>query len=311
MTKLATAGAGAVTKLATAQAGEVAKLATAAAGAMTEPSGVGEALAQARQAQGLALADVALQLKFAARQLEALEQERFDRLPGGTFARGMVRSYARLLKLDPEPLLKRIAGRFDLPDSSELAARFSQPVPFSNGGRHSTIVYLAISLAVLVLVGLAAYEWRQEPARVRLAAPVPQDGASAAPAPPPAPAPAPAPEAAAPVPPGLLQAAAEVREAPSAKEPAETPQDAAAAAAPGAGRIVLRFEEESWIEIKDSADRLLASSLNPAGSLRVVQGRPPFTLVIGNAQHVRLRYNDQPVDLHPHIKVEVARLTLK
>src|SRR3954470_3181712 len=65
-----------------------------------EVSGIGAELARAREEQGLALADVAQQLKFAARQLEALEKERFDLLPGGTFARGMVRNYARLLKLD-------------------------------------------------------------------------------------------------------------------------------------------------------------------------------------------------------------------
>jgi len=33
--------------------------------------------------------------------------------------------------------------------------------------------------------------------------------------------------------------------------------------------------------------------------------------VIGNAQHVRVRYNDSPVDLGPHTKVEVARFTLQ
>ncbi|HYL88646.1 MAG TPA: helix-turn-helix transcriptional regulator, partial [Burkholderiales bacterium] len=67
---------------------------------MTEPdaSGVGGTLKAAREERGLSIAEVAQSLKFAPRQLEALEQERFDLLPGGTFVRGMVRSYARLLK---------------------------------------------------------------------------------------------------------------------------------------------------------------------------------------------------------------------
>jgi cytoskeleton protein RodZ len=42
----------------------------------------------------------------------------------------------------------------------------------------------------------------------------------------------------------------------------------------------------------------------------VVQGRGPFTLVIGNASHVRVLHNDREVDLRPHTKVEVARFTL-
>ena len=57
--------------------------------------GVGEELARARAALGLSIGDVAQQLKFAARQIEALEQGRFVEVPAGTFARGMVRASAR------------------------------------------------------------------------------------------------------------------------------------------------------------------------------------------------------------------------
>jgi len=42
-----------------------------------------------------------------------------------------------------------------------------------------------------------------------------------------------------------------------------------------------------------------------------VTGIAPFSVVIGNAQHVQLVYNDRPVDLTPHIRVEVARFTLE
>jgi cytoskeleton protein RodZ len=55
---------------------------------------------------------------------------------------------------------------------------------------------------------------------------------------------------------------------------------------------------------------MLMSQLNPTGSRRVVSGRLPLTLVIGNAANVRLSYNDKPVDMKPYIQIEVARLTL-
>jgi cytoskeleton protein RodZ len=42
----------------------------------------------------------------------------------------------------------------------------------------------------------------------------------------------------------------------------------------------------------------------------VVVGQPPLSLVIGNAAAVRLKYNDNPVDLKPYVQIEVARLTL-
>jgi cytoskeleton protein RodZ len=56
---------------------------------------------------------------------------------------------------------------------------------------------------------------------------------------------------------------------------------------------------------------MLLSQLNPAGSEQAVEGRPPFSLVIGNAQYVRLSYEDREIDLTPHVKVEVARFTLE
>ena len=56
-------------------------------------TGVGEELARARQARGYTVADVAQQLKFAPRQIEALEAGRFQDLPAGTFGRGMVRCW--------------------------------------------------------------------------------------------------------------------------------------------------------------------------------------------------------------------------
>jgi len=253
-------------------------------------TGIGQELAAAREAKGLALVDVAQQLKFAPRQLEALEQERFEALRGATFARGMVRSYARLLKLDPEPMLARIAGRCEVPDSDRLAARYHQPVPFSDGARRSTFVYLGLSLGVLVLVGGVAYEWHQERTAAANAAKAPKTAVTRA-------APREAKRAPAPVP---AQAVAEEKNPVVEKK----------AVAGGAHRLVVRAEEEAWIEIRDSADRMLVSSLNPAGSERVVRGKPPYSLVIGNASRVSVSYDDKPVDLAPHTKADVARLTI-
>jgi cytoskeleton protein RodZ len=274
---------------------------------MTEAAatGVGQELAAAREARGLALADVAQQLKFAPRQLEALEQERFEALPGATFARGMVRSYARLLKLDPEPLVERIAGRCEIPDSNRLAARYHQPVPFSDSARRWTFLYVGLSLGVLGLVGAFAYEWHQERQERTAAAKAPKKAAAVAKA-------APREVKRPSVPIQAQPATAPVIEEKPAFAEAKPPIAAAPLPPlrPGGHRLIVRTEEEAWIEIRDSADRLLVSSLNPAGSERVVRGRPPYSLVIGNASHVSVTYNDKPVDLAPHTRSDVARLTL-
>jgi cytoskeleton protein RodZ len=76
-------------------------------------------------------------------------------------------------------------------------------------------------------------------------------------------------------------------------------------------RIDLEFGKDSWVEIKQGDGRTLLSQLNAAGTKQTLEGKPPFSLVIGNAPTVRLRYNDESVDLRPHFKVDVARLTLE
>src|SRR5437016_14586637 len=82
-------------------------------GPMTKPvmsESIGAGLKAAREARALSISEVAQQLKFAPRQIEALEQERFDLLPGGTFVRGMLRSYARLVVSEPAHLLEAMAA---------------------------------------------------------------------------------------------------------------------------------------------------------------------------------------------------------
>ena len=274
----------------------------------------GAELKSAREALGLTVSEVAHQLKLAPRQVEALEAGRFEALPGGTFVRGMLRNYARLLKVAPEPLLEHLAGRLDSPDANRLAARYSQPVPFSDSARHSTFVYLGLSLAVLTLGGGVAYQWYHEHkvptqvAAVKRAAPKP--AAPAAPISEPKTV-----EASAPA-----QISSRVAMQPPPPERPAVEKVAAATASPplavadklrgGSHRLVIRCEEEAWIEVKDANDRMLVSSLNPKGAERVVRSRGPLTLVIGNAAHVQVIHNDKPVDLAPHTKLSIARFTL-
>jgi cytoskeleton protein RodZ len=304
---------------------------------MTEAAmNVGAELQRAREARGLALSEVAQQLKFAPRQLEALEQDRFDLLPGGTFARGMVRNYARLLKIDPEPLVRSIGERFESPDADTLAARYSQPVPFSDHARRSTFMYLGLSLGVLAIGAGVAWQWYHErhrpPARLaraeaptpakaeRRSQPAPKAKASEAPArpkPAEAPAKAKAPDGA----PKVAQATvakaapADGREKGEAEKPllekaSQMKPVAIAKVAAGVHRLVIRCDAEAWIEVRSQDGRALISSLNAAGSERSVRARGPLELVIGNAHHVTVLHNEQPLELEPYIKAEIARFTL-
>ena len=279
---------------------------TAEARTVSAEDGPGRTLARLRAERKLSVADVAQRLKYGSRQIEALEAEEFDRLPGATFVRGMVRGYAKLLETDPEPILGSLERRY-VPGEISLDLR-AKRVPFPQGGkRRGTRAYLFLSLSLVVIAAGLLYEWRVGAfpwARFASSAPAPQKQAKPRPDSPATPAHA---EAESPVAPPVVVAERAV----PAQAPAPVPQWQSKPQAPGGEvRVGLEFAGESWVEIKDGEGKMLMSQLNPSGSRRVVSGRAPLSLVIGNAANVRLTYKDKPVDLKPYIQIEVARLTL-
>jgi cytoskeleton protein RodZ len=99
----------------------------------------------------------------------------------------------------------------------------------------------------------------------------------------------------------------------STKSDATSSDAAQPAAAPSAGGKVLRFHfaGESRVEVRDARGKVIMQRLNPADSDAQISGRPPFTLIIGNAPDVKMYYNDREVPLAPHTQVAVARFTLE
>ena len=73
-------------------------------------STAGGMLRAAREAMGMSLDTVAQQLKLAPRQVTALEEDDFAKLPGRTFVRGFMRNYARLVRIDAEKVLAALPG---------------------------------------------------------------------------------------------------------------------------------------------------------------------------------------------------------
>jgi cytoskeleton protein RodZ len=98
-------------------------------------------------------------------------------------------------------------------------------------------------------------------------------------------------------------------EAPPA--PAALAQGEAAPPPDGLERLAFSFGQEAWVEVRDASGAIIFSRINKAGTTQEVQGKGPFALVVGNAQNVKLTHNGKAVDLAPHTKVSVARLTLR
>ena len=115
---------------------------------------IGSRLREARESQGLSLDQVEEQIRIRRTFLEALEEERFEDLPGHVYARGFIRNYARHLGLDTQDLLR------DYAQATGAAPRrvprvLNEPLLPSSGGR----VWSAIFLVVMVLLILALAGW--------------------------------------------------------------------------------------------------------------------------------------------------------
>src|SRR5215467_4925780 len=72
----------------------------------------GQKLREARERRGLSLRQIASATKISLITLEALERNDIARLPGGIFSRGIVRSYAIEVGLDPEDTIREFMGQF-------------------------------------------------------------------------------------------------------------------------------------------------------------------------------------------------------
>src|SRR5438309_1322663 len=222
---------------------------TAGSSAPSASAGAGRTLARLRAERALSIADVAQRLKYGVRQIEALEAEQFDKLPGGTFVRGMVRGYAKLLDTDPQPLLDELDQRY-VPGEIDLDLR-DKGIPFVHSGKRGTRTYLALSVLALVVVAGVLYEWRAGAfpwARFESNAPPPQAQSKAPPVIPPAAPPAPIEVAAAP-PISLAQTPAAQVQQPSG----------GGGGVVGEARIRLEFDRESWVEIRDRDGKALMS----------------------------------------------------
>jgi len=271
----------------------------------------GGRLAEARQAQNLTPADVARQLKLSVWQVEALEAGRFERLPGAIFVRGFIRNYARLLKVDPNELLRAADDCIAQAPPSVVAAP-SPDIPFPGASRSR---WPMLAGAGMVVVGLlAGYEfyWNAPEPQPASAVAVTRPAVEPGRTPPAAAAPTqPVPESAAAPAIALatvLQATQDV--SPVAAGEKQSPE-AEKTPKPGERQLRFVFEQESWVEVRDRNERVIFSQLNSPGTQQVVNGMPPFSIVVGNAQGVRVNYGDKPVDLAPHTRTDVARLILQ
>lgn len=119
----------------------------------------GERLKREREMREVSLAEVTGGTRIGRRFLEALENEEWDKLPGGIFSRGFVRSIARYLGLNEEEFL----SEYDLARGDQ---KMAAPAPYENRlpSPPKWIPALALLALVLIVVGVfyaGRYAWHR------------------------------------------------------------------------------------------------------------------------------------------------------
>jgi hypothetical protein len=127
--------------------------------------GIGETLREARMRQRVNIEELEQTTKIRAKYLRALENEEFGLLPGPTYVKSFLRTYAEKLGLDPQLLVEEFRAQYEPPEpvefqpiaSSPRGARRRPPAPRFGPGAAIVVAALAL-LAFLLVLGLTSGE---------------------------------------------------------------------------------------------------------------------------------------------------------
>jgi len=294
---------------------------------------IGETLRGERLRRNLDLEHVSQELKISSRLLEAIETEKFDRLPGGVFTKSFVRQYARLLGLDEEEIVGQLQRLLEPPEATEQPNGKPQPaaaavhVPRVNQweavgdkkpGRPSLLPALAMVVVVMLICSGVYAFWQRKgrPAAPASHPPVAQAAPvkSAEPAPP---TPPPQPPAAPPVTTPQAETAPPAAEAAPAGAPAApVTQAAPAAVTPAAApngeaqvRVELVATEPVWVLARGDGKYLFSGTLE-TNQTRTVEAGSSVEIRVGNAGGVSITFNGKPVGpIGPRGQVRTVQFT--
>ncbi|SDA41901.1 MULTISPECIES: helix-turn-helix domain-containing protein [unclassified Janthinobacterium] len=305
----------------------------------------GAQLKAQREALGWPVEQVADQLKLAPRQVIALEEGDMAALPNLAVVRGFVRAYAKVVRLDAAPLVAMIevhpapAQDPAAPVRREISATFSESrfPSMTQRSSNQTPLWIAGAVAVVVAAAFGAYKLGYVPASLLSShaekeaphadvGPVEttliKPGQDLTPVQTPS-----VPLISVPPPPGNdtqtgAPAASAIASAPAAVvPPAAVPAPATAAtaaatppvaaAAVGANALVLKVEQDSWVEIRRPGASPLISRMVKAGSTETFDITGPATLVVGKPGVVQATLRGAKLDLPTVAGGTISRVSIK
>lgn len=291
----------------------------------------GTMLKDAREAQGLHIAALAVALKVPVKKLEALEAGQFDQLPDMVFVRSLALSVCRVLKIDPTPIMSSLpAPQFnqfkinepglnttfkDSPGTSRqgLLAQLSSPIGLG-------VLFLVVAIAVILVWPVAPLfdddpQTLNETAEPVLAMEQPvqtpasavaEDGVSgltASPSTTPQAAPVVVDSPTAAVGKEVSGVPSVLASGPVSVNNTEVPNQPA--------MLELHGHGESWVQVTDSTGQSKLRKLMQSGEVVRVTGQLPLSVVVGRADNVSVAVRGKTMDLAPLARENVARFEVK
>ncbi|WNI18363.1 helix-turn-helix domain-containing protein [Actinacidiphila sp. ITFR-21] len=246
---------------------------------------VGRALAQARIAAGLSVDAVSTTTRVRVPILQAIEQDDFSRCGGDVYARGHIRTLARAVGIDPEPLVEQYAAEHSAETAPAPVAPLYEAERIRSEPRRPNWT-AAMVAAIVAVVGFVGYTVVSGDGG---------DGDTSATSP----------------------TASPSSTGPSGRSPQANgvpkppvPSGSAIAAAPP-GKVTVKASAEggtSWIQATDgNGKQLFQNSLKKGESVTWTDDRK-IKLVVGNAGAVQLFVNGKDIGLAGS-KGQVAHLT--
>jgi cytoskeleton protein RodZ len=241
---------------------------------------LGAQLRSARENQAYSVAEVAERLFLSSSQVNAIEQGNYDYLPAEVFVKGYLRSYAKLLQLDPALILAQYQPPVaELPEHTEVE---TEPAP-----RKGLLERLPDLPGVLVWSAMAAL------AALLIATVIYFSASSAT-----------EDEAA----PALPQPAGEQS---GHDDPATASPFAALGSAAEVGdHLEIHFSEDCWVEVRDASRKILLADMRRAGDTEIVRGEPPYKVVLGRYSAVAVRYQGRAIPVVPDEGSRSAQLVI-
>ncbi len=107
-----------------------------------------------------------------------------------------------------------------------------------------------------------------------------------------------------------LEPAATAETSPVAQEAVPAPEERTAPPLAEDAIVVFEFEEDCWVDLRDASGNYRILGNLSKGERRVLEGVPPYSVVLGNSQAVKIRVKGEPFDLGPYTRGNVARFRL-